>query len=314
MITAFCANPCIDRTIEIEKFTYAGMNRIVASREDGSGKGVNVAIAICQMGGDAACIGILGSRNGDAVLERMEGVACDFITFDGNVRINTKMLDRSTGKITEINDRGVAVTAEQVEAMVEQCVRWAKKSTFMVLSGSLPPGCPDDLYATICERIRAEVPACRVLLDAEGEKLRLGLKAHPTLIKPNQYEFELLAGRELPTVQDVHEEACRWIAEGVTEMIVVSMGGDGAYLHDGRQAYFAPIIPVPVRSTVGAGDSMVAGMMYAFDRGLDAVDAFCHGVAAATSSVTTEGTELVDAEVYQQMLSRVELQKLEMNV
>ena len=312
MITAFCANPCIDRTIEVEKFVYGGMNRIVSSREDGSGKGVNVAIAVAQIGGRAACIGLMGSRNGDAVLKRMDGVDCDFISFDGPVRINTKLLDRATGKVTEINDRGVPVTMQQVEAMVEQCVRWAGRSSFMVLSGSLPPECPDDLYATICRRIQQECPDCRVLLDAEGEKLRLGLEAHPTLIKPNQYEFELLAGHALPTVEAIHEEACRWIERGIVDMIVVSMGGDGAYLHDGKAAYYAPVLDVPVRSTVGAGDSMVAGMMKAFDEGAQAVEAFRHGVAAATSSVTTEGTELIDPVIYQDLLQQVQLQRMEM--
>lgn len=309
MISAFCANPCIDRTVEIPKFTYGGMNRIQSVRQDGSGKGVNVAIACCQMGMEAACIGLMGRENGGLVRARMEqdGVTCDFIEFDGAVRINTKLLDLSTGIVTEINEKGQPVTQEQVAAMVEQCVAWAKKSSFLVLTGSLPPGCPDDLYAVITREVKDRAPACRVLLDAEGEKLRQGLLAQPYMIKPNRYELELLAGRELPTIGEVHAFAQTLVAQGIG-VVTVSLGGDGAYVTDGQASYFAPIMDVPVRSTVGAGDSMVAGMLHGFELGLPPVEAFRHGVAAASSSVTTEGTMLVDRAVYEELLPQVVLE------
>lgn len=308
MICAFCANPCIDRTVTIPKFTYGGMNRIQDVRQDGSGKGVNVAIACRQLGMEAACIGLMGRENGGLVRARMEqdGVVCDLMEFDGAVRINTKVLDRATGIVTEINEKGQPVTAEQVAAMVAQCVDWAGRSSFLVLTGSLPPGCPDDLYAQITRAVHAAAPDCRVLLDAEGEKLRQGLAARPYMIKPNRYELELLAGHELPGIQDVHAFAQELVAQGI-QVVTVSLGGDGAYVTDGAAAFYAPIMDVPVRSTVGAGDSMVAGMLRGFDLGLSPVEAFRHGVAAASSSVTTEGTMLVDRAVYEDLLPQVRL-------
>lgn len=305
MITALCLNPCIDRTVEIERFTYGGMNRILEAREDGSGKGVNVAIACRQIGLAAACIGLMGDKAG-SVTGRLERAGCpqEFLPADGPVRVNLKVLDREAGVITEINEPGIPIAPGQEEDLIGLSVRWARRSEFLILTGSMPPACPTDLYARIIEAVRLDGGGCRCVLDAEGEKLALGIAARPYMLKPNRYELELLCGRELPGIGDVDEAARALVRQGVA-IVAVSLGGDGAYVTDGDQAYWSCALDVPVRSTVGAGDSMVAGYLRAFEMGLPLAEAFVHAVAAASASVMTEGTQLIDARAYEELLGRV---------
>ena len=112
MICAVCLNPCIDRTVEIEEFTYAGMNRILTSRSDGCGKGVNVALASRELGMDSALIGYLYEDNGRRIADRLEDAGCaqDCIWLPGQVRTNLKIFDRKNKKITEVNESGERVS------------------------------------------------------------------------------------------------------------------------------------------------------------------------------------------------------------
>lgn len=311
MIAAICANPCVDRTVTIEKFTYGGMNRIKEIREDGSGKGVNVALACIQIGLEAVCLGIMPEERRHLIQARLESGGCgtEFVACDGAVRVNTKVLDKSTGVVTELNESGPLVSPSQVEQLVESAVRWGARCGYIVLTGSTPPGCPADIYARIISEVRKTTPQCRIVLDAEGERFSKGLKAVPYMVKPNKYELELLCGRPIPTVQDIHDEAMKLIGLGVG-LVAVSMGGDGAYITDGRQAYAAPALEVPVRSTVGAGDSMVAGMLLGLEHGLKLSDVFRYGMAAAASSVTTVGTGLIDCDLFNEYIPKIDIRQV----
>lgn len=312
MITAFCANPCIDRTVEIDSFTYGGMNRIQNVREDGCGKGINVAVALRLLGLDAAVTGVMPNGRCELAENRLSEMDCrfSFVRNPGSVRVNTKVFDRSSGVITEINERGVPSSPEETQAAVDLAVSMAKQSSYMVLTGSVPAGMPADIYRQIAARIADETPACRVVLDAENELLKEGLAARPYLIKPNRYELELLCGEKLQDVAAVHRAARRVMAQWGLPLMAVSLGGDGAYMTDGKEAFFAPVHKVTVRSTVGAGDCMVAGLLLGLSRGLTLEETFRLGVAAATSSVTTEGTKLIDVEKFRELIPQILIEKV----
>ena len=308
MICAVCLNPCIDRTVEIDKFTYAGMNRIQSSREDGCGKGVNVALVSKALGMESSCIGYLFNDNGALIADRLKAAGSEeaCIWLPGKVRTNLKVFDRENAKITEINESGAYISEEAREKMIETVREYAGKCDTMVFTGSLPPGCPADFYKTLMEATEGK---CKCVLDAEGEKLTEGMKAKPFLIKPNQYELELRVGRELKTVEEIKEAALECVAEGIA-IVAVSMGGDGAFITDGKTSLFAPIIPVKVRSTVGAGDCMVTGFLHGLALGEDLYGIFRRGVAAGTAQVTTEGTQLIDAALYEEMLEKVVIEEV----
>ena len=308
MICAVCLNPCIDRTVEIEKFTYGGMNRILSSRSDGCGKGVNVALVARELGMESALIGFLFEDNGALIADRLSnaGVSEDCIWLPGQVRTNLKVFDRENARITEINEAGAFIGPEALESMAQKVRQYAEVCDTMVFTGSLPPGCPPDTYKTLIEATQGR---CRCVLDAEGEKLTRGMEAHPFLIKPNQYELELRVGRSLPTLADIKQAALECVGEGIG-IVAVSMGGDGAFITDGTTSLFAPIVPVTVRSTVGAGDSMVTGFLHGLKLGEDLYGVFRRGVAAGTAAVTTEGTQLLAREDYEALLDRVVIQEV----
>ncbi len=309
MITAVCLNPAIDRTASVAALTPGGLNRVIASRSDAGGKGVNVAVTLARLGEEATCLCFLPRENGRLVEEKLaaEGVACAGVALEGAIRTNLKILDESKAEITEINESGAPVNARQLDDMAALIAVHAAKSDYLVLSGSLPPGCPASFYREIMERV-ASLP-CRCVLDADANRLREGLTARPFLIKPNLHELTELTGAEFSGLDDIDRAARALVDRGVG-VVAVSMGGDGAFVTDGAVSLFAPPVAVRARSTVGAGDAMIAGLTAGFARGLPLDEAFRLGVACATAGVMSEGTGLIDRQTCAGMLDRVEIRRL----
>ncbi len=304
-LTALCLNPSVDRTVQVDQFTVGGTNRILAERSDGAGKGVNVAVVARRLGMPAACVGLLAQEGGEVILNRLarDGVEAGFVRTPGSVRVNLKIRDMRERTVTELNEPGGAVTAEHLEQVRAEVLRQAGKSDYLVLTGSLPPGCPEDYYNTLI----GELPAgCRCVVDVGGDKLRGNLSAHPFLIKPNLNELEEASGKKLATLRDIRDAAFSMIALGV-ELVAVSMGGEGALLTDGKTTLFAPGISVPVHSTVCAGDSMIAGIIKGLREGGGLKHALRCGVAAATATVADPHDGLMRFEAYEEIFQTVKV-------
>ena len=309
MITCVSLNPSIDRTLAVPRLVSGGLNRVASQTDVAAGKGVNVALAAAALGERAACIGFMYREGARLFEERLAGagVAGDFVMCDGAVRVNVKVLDEERGEITEINSSGAPVTEAQLAQMAELALRHARNSGVMILSGSLPQGCPGDYYRVLGEI--AGKARCRVILDADGERLRLGLAAKPFLIKPNRSELELLAGRRLETVDALLDAALGCVRAGVG-VAAVSMGGDGALITDGKTALRTPGMKVEIRSTVAAGDSMIAGLAAGFGRGYSLEDAFRLGVAAATARCATPPDAFIPAELCERFAQELKVEKI----
>ena len=304
MITAVCLNPAIDHTVTVPALVPGGLNRVKSALSQAAGKGVNVAITMRRLGVDTTCVAFLPDRNGAMLARRLEdeGIAGAYVATEGAIRTNTKIVDLSTREVTEVNESGAAVTDAQIDQMTELLQRQARSSGMLVLSGSLPPGCPPDYYRRLIESLNGL--GCRCVLDADAARLKEGLKARPFLIKPNRAELEQLTGAPAATLQDI-DRAARGIARGGVGVVCVSLGGDGAYITDGDTAWRADCIRVEARSTVGAGDAMIGGLAAAFDRGEPLKDAFRLGVACGTASVMSDGTGLIDRETVDDLMDRV---------
>ena len=309
MITTVSLNPSIDRTIELAQFTVGGLNRVLRQTDVAAGKGTNVAIVTAQLGMESECIGFMYAEGGKLFEKRLaeSGAACDFLWCDGAVRVNVKVFDRSKGEITEINQSGSIVSANQLSEMTELVKKHAMQADYLILTGSLPPGCPADYYHTLAEA--AAQANCRVILDADGDRLMHGLKAKPFLIKPNRYELEMLTGRSLPTIEELLSAAEEIIAGGV-EIVAVSMGGEGALICGGGEAYLAHGVKIDVKSTVAAGDSMIAGLASGFEQGKGMVEAFRMGVAAATVRCMTPPEEMIGREAVCEMTKRIHMERI----
>ena len=309
MITAVCLNPAIDHTVTLPRLVVGELNRVTGAMSQAAGKGVNVAITMARLGEDVTCAAFLPRQNG-ALLERRlegEGVRGAFVDTDGAIRTNTKIIDLESGEATEVNESGAAVTAEDLARMSLTLRSLAEKSRVMVLSGSLPPGCPADYYRRVMEDIAGA--GCQCFLDADTTRLREGLKAHPFLIKPNRTELEQLTGEKMATLADI-DRAARGLVDGGARMVCVSLGGDGAYLTDGATALRAEGLRVQARSTVGAGDAMIGGLAAGYDRGLPMEEMFRLGMACGAASVMSEGTGLIDKATCDTLLPQVKITKL----
>lgn len=305
MITSVSLNPCIDKMVRVPNLCVGQMNRIVDTRIDGSGKGINVSIAAHQIGIATQCIGFLAKNNHEYIENRLhrEGVPFTFISYQGDVRTNLKIIETKSGRMTEVNECGSPVGESQIEELKALIQKETEKTDIFVFSGSVPPGCGDDIYYELMQCTGGK----RCVLDTEGNKLRLGLRAKPFLIKPNKYELELLLSKSLTTIQDILQAAEETQKMGA-EYAVVSLGADGAIMVCKEGTYYALPIVTDVKSTVGAGDCMVAGICKAYLAGRSPVEMLKYGSAYAAASVVSDGSLLIDLNRVEEMIGKVRIE------
>ncbi len=307
MITSICMNPSFDKTVEVDSLVLGEVNRIRTSRSDMGGKGINVAVVAQRLGLRCQCIGVMG-EDGSARLEAMldkEGMAHAFLTVSGSVRTNTKIVSRDGKGVTELNEPGAPMDAAQLKAFFDLAREKTADSRYAVLTGSLPPGCPLGTYRDLMRAMEG----VNCILDVGGKELELGAEAHPFLIKPNLSELEATLGLELRTLRSIRDAALIFLRKGV-QHVVVSMGSMGAMYVSKEKTLFAPALRVEAKSTVGAGDAMVGGLLKGLEVEGDMAKAFRYGVAAGAASVMTEGTQLIVPEDFDCLLGQVKVQEV----
>lgn len=194
---------------------------------------------------------------------------------------------------------------EQLEAFVQMMQEKVGEHDLVVFTGSLPPGCPDSTYRDMMMRL----PGNPCVLDVGGDALNLGAEAHPFLIKPNLSELQKTLGLELRTLRSIRDAALIFIHKGVTH-VVVSMGAMGAMYVSGEHTLYAPALRVDAKSTVGAGDAMIGGLLKGYEEEGDMAKAFRYGVAAGAASVMTEGTQLIRPDDFAALLKQVRVQEV----
>jgi len=253
-------NPAIDRTVSISNFKAGAVNRVESVRSNPGGKGVNVASALADHGHGVAVTGFLGRSNAGAFEELFtkKKISDHFIRIAGQTRIGIKITDPVKVETTDINFPGPAPTLEEVAMARAQIA--ALEAEWFVVAGSLPPGVDAGIYRDIIADLRRR--GRKILLDTSGDPFPLALAAQPTAIKPNIHEFEAYIGRSLPNEKEMIAAARELIGRGV-ELVVVSMGKEGACFVTARESVVARPPDVEVQSTVGAGDAMVAGILSA---------------------------------------------------
>lgn len=306
MIATVTANPCIDKTVTVEKFDLYKMNRVRVLRTDFGGKGVNVSAALSNLGVQTVCLG-LNFPDGREILERQlagQKIEHHFIEVPGKLRLCTKIFDRSLKHTIEVNEYGSEVAPEYGEQLIAAAAETAKRCSFITLSGSLPPGLKDDFYLKCAEAVRQAAPKCRIVADAEKKLLINALKAPLSFIKPNIHEFQETFGCEVNSMSELDLEVRKVLDRFPLELICVSLGAEGAFIADRNTAWCCRAPQVEVRSIQGAGDSVVAGMCMALERGLPLEEVLHFGAAAAGDSISREGTQLCTLEGFERLLKQ----------
>ena len=309
MIVTVTLNPAVDETLTVYQFQLGETNRIKETYIDPGGKGLNVARVIKRLGRPTVAIMLIGGETGQFIRNRLEreGVDMDLVHIEGDTRVNISVLDQAAGIQTNLNHEGPRVGAADLHAVEAKVQEWLPEAVLMVLGGSLPPGAPADTYARLIRWAREN--DVRIILDTRAEALAEGVKAQPYMIKPNIREVEQLLGRKVQTDQDVLEAGRKIIDQGI-EVVVVSMGERGAIAISQQGAWKAIPPEVSKESTLGAGDSMVAGLAIGTSEHSALPESLALGTAAATATVTTPGTELCRPEDVQDLLPRVRVERL----
>ncbi len=268
MILTVTPNAAVDKTYTVAGFALDRVNRPSLVHTVAGGKGINVARVYQTLGGKAVAAGFLAGNNGRIVARAMaaEGIENACVRAPGETRLCIAAIDPDTGTQTEINESGPTTTPAAIRALKRQIQRLLSlsKFRFVVLSGSLPPGAPPDLYAELIEIARsAGVP---VLLDTSGVPLVRGIEARPWLIKPNQAELAAVIGRPISTVEETLGAARELQARGA-ERVAATLGPGGAILVDGNVAWLAKPPPICFASAVASGDSFVAALLWSWLHG-----------------------------------------------
>jgi len=298
-IATLCLNPTIDTAFEADEVLPTRKTRTFNERVDPGGGGINVARVLERFGAGTSAIFLAGGHTGqllDNLLCR-EGVEREGIPIAGDTRLSVTVFDRSARCEYRFVPEGPLVSEAEWQALLDRAE--SLDCDYLVASGSLPPGAPDDFYV----RLRSVLPsATRYVLDTSGSELRAALRDGGIfLVKPSKGELEELVGEELPTNDHVLAAARRIVAAGSAEYVAVTLGRDGAVLANNAGAEFVPAPAVPSLSAVGAGDSFLAAMVYAFAAGMDGGVALRLAVAAGAASTLNPGTGLCDPDDVQRL-------------
>jgi 1-phosphofructokinase len=291
MIITVTLNPAVDKTVNIENFQLDTVNRISSARLDAGGKGINVSKVIVSLGGKSKAMGFLAGNTGNFIKEYLDqsGIENDFIFVAGETRTNIKIVDPLQGTNTDINENGPAISAENMEQITRKILGAAAQNSVLVFSGSVPQNAGKDIYLQWIQGAKAK--GAKTILDADGDLMRLGIEAGPYLIKPNIHELERLAAKKLEDVAAVVKFTKELLARFNIEVAAVSMGAEGALFINREHTILAHGLKVEVKSTVGAGDSMVAALAYALDNGYEFLQAIRLAVATGAANVMTSGTQ-----------------------
>jgi 1-phosphofructokinase len=266
-------NPAIDQTARVPNFTAGAVNRVEWEQSDAGGKGVNVASFLAEAGLPVVATGILGKANMDVFARLFEDKKIEdrFVRVAGSTRVNVKIVDPIQDRVTDINFPGLQVGEEDLRQLFQTLERLAADTAWFVLSGSVPAGLPTDVYTQMVARLKELGKT--VVLDASGPAFAAAVPAAPDVIKPNIDELEELVGRRLDT-EDAIIDAGRSLVAGASggkgiALVAVSMGARGALFITRDEVVHAKPPAIRVKSTVGAGDAMVAGLVAGALRGLD---------------------------------------------
>ena len=290
MILTVTLNPCIDKSSRVEKMKPESKLRCAEVVNEPGGGGINVSKALQKLEASSVALFPAGGHNGNMLCSLLKEEGIDFHAVDTRVetRENWIVLETSTNNQYRFTFPGREVLEDTVKTLVDQIRSFAP--SFVVASGSLPPGLPDYFYGLIVKNAAAVGAKC--IVDTSGSALQALKGKHAFMIKPNIGELCKMLNVDWLDKDEVPDAAQQAIRDGFAEIMVVSMGPMGAWLINSEKRYFVEAPPVEKKSTVGAGDSMVAGITYSLQKGRTLRAAIQFGVACGSAATMNDGTQL----------------------
>jgi 6-phosphofructokinase 2 len=292
MIVTLTLNPALDKSTEVDRLVPEKKMRCPNLAVEAGGGGINVSKAIKELGGESIAIFPYGGLNGEVLLELLseKKILTKGIKVDQNTRENFVVNEESTNRQYRFVMPGLTMIREDL-LKIKDAILSIKDASYLVFSGSLPEGLPENL---IMERVAeiANEKGMKLIVDTSGESLKVALDKGVHLLKPNLSELCSLVGRESLELSEIDAAAQEVMSSGKCEAIVVSMGPAGAMLFTKKSSkkFTAPV--VKKLTTVGAGDSMVAGMSYMLEQNKSLEEAVQFGIACGTAATMNKGTQL----------------------
>lgn len=308
MITTVTLNAAIDKTCIIPDFHKSGLFRVEQMVFDAGGKGINVARVISLIGGKVTSTGFVAGMQGRAIIDCLssQNIPHDFVTAEGESRLCLTILDpNSQEDQTELLEAGPVISSELFAAIKLKVADLAKHSSIVVLSGSLPRGCPADTYRQLVSIVQEN--GAKAVLDSSGDALVEGVKAMPYLIKPNEHEIGKLLGHT-PTSEAETISAVRELMKRGIHAVVVSLGSKGALAGWDGKLYRVTPPTIEAINPVGSGDAMVAGLVTALERGETALTALQLGAACGTANALQLRAGIVDVDDLNRLLDQVSVE------
>jgi 6-phosphofructokinase 2 len=308
-ISVLTLNPAVDISYEIPQLLEYQKVRASQTWYHPGGNGINISRALLELAVPATCCSVIAGESGDLLLKLLGdslGERLKWFRVPGETRLNTTILQQSPPGQFEITSIGPEIPPEVLDEVCD-CFLKSAGTGITVLSGHLPPGVPINIYQQLVERVNQQ--GGRAVVDSHSEALQLAIEARPWLVRLNHYILELLMKRRMDTIEDT-AEAARTIQQQGIEFVCVSLGHEGAVLVDANNSYHCEAPKVHKQSTVGCGDSLVAGLITAAHRGDVTEQMLRLGVICGSATASHPGTELFSHQELEALSSDIEVRQL----
>jgi 1-phosphofructokinase family hexose kinase len=309
MIYTVTLNPAVDRELTVPEFEFNSVLRATAWQVDFGGKGFNVSRMLRSLGAPSTALAFTGGKSGELLRDGLVSLGIDtgFIWVEGETRTNVSIVNEVHDRYLKVNEPGPTIGAQAQAALLDEVRTRAAPGSWWVLAGSLPPGVPADYYAQITAAVREQ--GGQVVLDTSGAALQHGCAAGPALVKPNDHELQQLTGMPVASVDDIVAAAHAVRSMGPAH-VVVSMGKAGALAVDGDGAWLIAAPRIAEQNPIGAGDSLVAGLVWALDRADSLAEALRWGVACGAATAASPGTAVGERAAVEQLYGQTSVQPL----
>jgi 1-phosphofructokinase family hexose kinase len=308
LILTVTINPAIDRNLLVDRLAYEDRGYILDTSESAGGRGINASRVLKSFGAETMAVVTAGGKAGKRfeTLVARDNYPTRVVPIEDEMRTNLTILDKQ-GLTIKLNERGPSLSDKELAAVEEAVQEHLDRASWLMITGSLPPGVPPVFYRLLIELARKH--GVKALLDADGDALLHGLEANPAVVTPNQQEAERLLNRALITRNHFFEAADRIHAMGA-DQVILSLGSRGAVGRSGDMLYEAVPPRVDAVSPIGAGDALAAAFVWASERGDSFKDALQWGVATGTASAVLPGMTFPSLAQVQEMRKGVELRQV----
>jgi len=304
MIYTLTLNPAIDRELTVAEVQFDAVLSAVKSQVDFGGKGFNVSRLLRSLGMPSTALGFVGGRTGDRLKHGLQAldIGTDFVSIPSETRTNISIVTPEHDHYIKVNEKGPLVDEPKQRELLDKIASIAAAGDWWVLAGSLPPGVPDSFYAQIIEIL--DVHQAISILDTTGESLRLGCEAKPFLVKPNAEETQKLTGLPVDTVSQIAVAAMELRKMGA-QNVVISLGKKGALLQTPECSWLIHSPKIKEKNPIGAGDSMVGGLVWALSQGYPLKESLGWGAASGAATASMSGTEVGSRTLIEELFQQV---------